>query len=174
MTIRLRGGSMSPVTPGIWVFSTSQWMIIIDCLHVELVSVPGVLDLQLGLMLLYTFCMYICNYVSLCSPVGTGDRLSVHKTFRRHSMTTDGRRPLMLLCKQGLIQCLAIRLYVRSSFCLLTHLGLNNIRARGVFNKNRLRKYSTIGDKQLQKNERNHFEQRSVHQAKMLCSLCGW
>ena len=61
-----------------------------------------------------------------------------------------------------------------TSFCLLTHLGVNNIRARGVFNKNRLRKYTIIGDKQLQKKERDHFEQRSARQAKMLCSLCGW
>ena len=61
-----------------------------------------------------------------------------------------------------------------TSFCLLTHLGVNNIRVRGVLNKNRLHKYTIIGDKQLQKRERDHFEQRSAHQAKMVCSLCGW
>ena len=43
-----------------------------------------------------------------------------------------------------------------------------------MFNKNRLRKYTIIGDKQLQKKERGHFEQRSAHQAKTLCNLCGW
>ena len=31
-----------------------------------------------------------------------------------------------------------------------------------MFNKNTLRKYTIIGDKQLQKKERDHFEQRSV------------
>ena len=36
-------------------------------------------------------------------------------------------------------------------FCLLTHLGVNNIRATRVFNKNQLRKCAIIGDKQLQK-----------------------
>ena len=51
---------------------------------------------------------------------------------------------------------------------------VNNIRARRAFNKNRIRKYTMIGDKQLQKNERSHFEQRSAHQAKTLCNLCGW
>ena len=59
-------------------------------------------------------------------------------------------------------------------FCLLAHLGVNNIRARGVFNKNRLRKYTIIGGKQLQKKKRGHFEQRSAYQAKTLCNLCGW
>ena len=49
-----------------------------------------------------------------------------------------------------------------------------NIWASGVFNKNRLRKYTIIGDKQLQKKECDHFEQRSTHQAKALCNLCGW
>ena len=59
-------------------------------------------------------------------------------------------------------------------FVLLTQLEVNNIRSRGVFNKSRLRKYTIIGDKQLQKKERGHFEQRSAHQAKTLCNLCGW
>ena len=36
MTIRLIGGSRFPVTPGIWVFVTSQWLIVIDHTHVEL------------------------------------------------------------------------------------------------------------------------------------------
>ena len=38
-----------------------------------------------------------------------------------------------------------------TSFCLLIHLGVNNIRATPVLNKNRLSKCTTIGDKQLQK-----------------------
>ena len=33
-----------------------------------------------------------------------------------------------------------------------------NIRGRGVFNKNRLHKYTIIGDKQLEKKKRSHFE----------------
>ena len=41
-----------------------------------------------------------------------------------------------------------------TSFCLLTHLGVNNIRATPVLNKNRLRKCTIIGDKQLKKKER--------------------
>ena len=45
------------------------------------------------------------------------------------------------------------------SFGLITHLGVKNIRETGVLNKNRLRKCTIIGDKQLQKNERGHFEQ---------------
>ena len=57
--------------------------------------------------------------------------------------------------------------------CHLT-VGVNNMRASGVFNKNRLRKYTIIGDKQLQKMERGHFEKRSTHQAKTLCNLQGW
>ena len=62
-----------------------------------------------------------------------------------------------------------------TSFCLLTHLGVNNIRVTDVLNKNRLRKCTIIGDKQLQKKkERGHFEQRSAHQAKKQCNLCGW
>ena len=47
-----------------------------------------------------------------------------------------------------------------TSFCLPTHLGVNNIRAARVLNKNRLRKCTIIGDKQLQRKERGHFEQR--------------
>ena len=47
------------------------------------------------------------------------------------------------------------------SFHLLTHLGVNNIRAIRVLNKNRLRKWTIIGNKQLQKKERANFEQRT-------------
>ena len=47
-------------------------------------------------------------------------------------------------------------------FHLLTHLGVNNIRETLAVNKNRLRKCTIIGDKQLQKkNERGHFELRT-------------
>ena len=58
-------------------------------------------------------------------------------------------------------------------FCLfvclpITHLAVNNIRANGLFNTKRLHKYTIIGDKQLQKKERAHFEQRNTHQAKTL------
>ena len=38
-----------------------------------------------------------------------------------------------------------------SSFCRLTHIEINNIRTGSALNKNSLRKYSVIGDKQLQK-----------------------
>ena len=38
-----------------------------------------------------------------------------------------------------------------TSFSLLTHRGVNNIRATGVLNKKRLRKCTIIGNKQLQK-----------------------
>ena len=61
-----------------------------------------------------------------------------------------------------------------TSFRLLTLLGVNNIRATGVLNKNKLRKCTIIGDKQLQKKGRGHFEQRNAHQAKKQCNLCGW
>ena len=44
-----------------------------------------------------------------------------------------------------------------TSFCLLTHLGVNNIRATRVLNKNRLRRCTVIGDKQLQKKKRGYF-----------------
>ena len=46
-------------------------------------------------------------------------------------------------------------------FRLFTHLGVNNIWATGVLNKNRLRKCTIVGDKQLQKKECGHFGQRT-------------
>ena len=46
-------------------------------------------------------------------------------------------------------------------FRLLTHFGVNNIRATGMLNKNRLRKCTITGDKQLQKKEHGHFEKRT-------------
>ena len=44
------------------------------------------------------------------------------------------------------------------SFRLPTHLGVNNIRATRVLNKNRLCKCTIIRDKQLPKKNRGHFE----------------
>ena len=61
-----------------------------------------------------------------------------------------------------------------TSFRLFTHHGVNKIRAVGMLNKNRLRKCTSIGDKQLQKKERDHFEQRNAHLAKKHFNLCGW
>ena len=55
----------------------------------------------------------------------------------------------------------------------LTRLSVDLIQAGSVLNKNSLRKYSVIEDKQLQKKERGHFEQCSAHQARRLCNLCG-
>ena len=48
-----------------------------------------------------------------------------------------------------------------TSFHLITYLGGNNIRATRVLNKNRLRKCTIIGDKQLQKKKGSNFEQRT-------------
>ena len=67
----------------------------------------------------------------------------------------------------GLMECLtpsvSFNIFMDNyftSFCLVTLLGVNNIRATRVLNKNRLRKCTIIGDKQLQKQkERGHFEQ---------------
>ena len=49
---------------------------------------------------------------------------------------------------------------------MVTHLGINTIQVKNVLSKNRLHKYTIIGDKQLQKNEDGDFEQRSAHQGK--------
>ena len=46
------------------------------------------------------------------------------------------------------------------SFRLLTYIEINSIRVTAVLNKNRVLKDSIIGDQQLQKKERGHFEQR--------------
>ena len=48
-----------------------------------------------------------------------------------------------------------------TSFRMLMHLGVNNIRATGVLKKKSLRKCTIIWDKQLQKKEDGHFEQRT-------------
>ena len=45
-------------------------------------------------------------------------------------------------------------------FCLLSHLGVNNIQATGMLNKNYLRKWTIIWDKQLLK-ETWPLEQRA-------------
>ena len=46
-----------------------------------------------------------------------------------------------------------------TSFHLLTHLGVNNIRATVALSKSRLCKCTSIGSKQLQKKEQGHFKQ---------------
>ena len=48
-----------------------------------------------------------------------------------------------------------------TSFRLLTNLGVNNIQATRVLNKNRLHKFTIIGGKQLQNKESANFEQRT-------------
>ena len=48
-----------------------------------------------------------------------------------------------------------------SYFRLLSHLGVNNILATGVLNKNSLHKCTIIGNKQLYWKERGHFEQHT-------------
>ena len=57
-----------------------------------------------------------------------------------------------------------------TSFRLVTHLGVNNIRATRVLNKNRLRKCTIIGDKHLQK-KKNMATLNSGHQAKSSVTL---
>ena len=59
-------------------------------------------------------------------------------------------------------------------FRLLTHLGVNNIRATGVLDKNRLQNALALETNSCKKKERVHFEQRSAHLAKKQCNLCGW
>ena len=56
------------------------------------------------------------------------------------------------------------------SFCLLTHLAVINIRARGVLNKNRLYKYSIIGNKQ-QQNKSYVVALNITHQARKTVQL---
>ena len=52
-----------------------------------------------------------------------------------------------------------------TSFRLLTYIGINNIQVTGVPNKNRLHKYSIIGDQQLQRKS-NVATLNSAFQAK--------
>ena len=58
-----------------------------------------------------------------------------------------------------------------TSFRLFTHLGVNNICAKDVLNKNRLQK-CTIGDKQPQK--KNVATLNSAHQVKKIEQLWQW
>ena len=64
-----------------------------------------------------------------------------------------------------------------TSFRLLTHLGVNNIWATGVFNKNRLRNCTIVKEKkQPQKKERNvaYFEQLTSSKKKQCKFDSGW
>ena len=54
-----------------------------------------------------------------------------------------------------------------TSFRLFSHLGYNNMRATGMLNKNRLRKCTITGDKQLIKKEHGHFEKRKSRKKAM-------
>ena len=56
-----------------------------------------------------------------------------------------------------------------TSFCLVTHLEVNNIRATGMLNKNRLRKCTIIGTNSCKK--RNVATLNSAHQAKKQCNF---
>ena len=59
-----------------------------------------------------------------------------------------------------------------TSFRLLTHLGVNNIWAIGVFNKNRLRKCTSVGTNSRKK--RNVATLYRAHQAKKVVQLWQW
>ena len=93
MTIRFRSGHTCPLIRGMSVFVAivNDWQLLTICTRNFIPCFAGVLDLQLKLLLLYTFYTYICIYMSLRNPPSTGDRFRVHKTFRRRSMTTYGR-----------------------------------------------------------------------------------
>ena len=56
---------------------------------------------------------------------------------------------------------------------LLTHLGVSNIRATGVLNKNGLSKSLITGYKQLQKQELDYLEQ-CTSSKKSSATLTGW
>ena len=59
-----------------------------------------------------------------------------------------------------------------TSFCLLTYVGVNNIRATGAFNKKKLRKCTITRDKELQK--KNVTTMNSAHQAKKQWKFYIW
>ena len=84
-SITFRDGSSSHVTPGKWVFVAivNDWYLWTIYTGNFIPSVPGILDLQLRLLLLYNFYMCICIYVSLCIDLNAGGRLGVHKKFWR-------------------------------------------------------------------------------------------
>ena len=56
------------------------------------------------------------------------------------------------------------------SFCLLTHVGFNDIRTTGALNKKRLRKCTITRDKPLQK--KNVTTLNNTHQAKKQLKFC--
>ena len=67
-----------------------------------------------------------------------------------------------------------------TSFRLRTHLEVKNIRATAVLNKNRLRKYTIVGDKQLQKkrnvttlNKTAHIKQKSSETCVVVRTTAG-
>ena len=59
-----------------------------------------------------------------------------------------------------------------TSFCLLTYVGVNNIRVTGAFNKKKLRKCTITRDKELQK--KNVTTLNSAHQAKKQWKFYIW
>ena len=89
--------------------------------------------------------------------------------------------PLLLNELMRLMECLtptvSFDIFIDNYFkCfrLLTQLGVNNIRATRVFNKNKLSKCTIIEDKQLLKKERGQCL-KSAHQAKKQCNFdSGW
>ena len=48
-----------------------------------------------------------------------------------------------------------------TSFCLLTYVGVNNIRVTGAFNKKKVTQMYYYKGQRAAKKERNHFEQRT-------------
>ena len=61
------------------------------------------------------------------------------------------------------------------SSCLLTHLAVKNIRASGALNKNRLYKYTIIGDKQQPKRLSGGFEYHtSSKRNSSAFTVVGW
>ena len=61
-----------------------------------------------------------------------------------------------------------------TAFCLLTLLGVNNIWATGVLNKNRLRKWAIVRDKQPQKKEMWTLWRAHIKQKKQCNFDSGW
>ena len=59
-----------------------------------------------------------------------------------------------------------------TSFCLLTYVGVNNIRVTVAFNKKKLRKCTITRDKELQK--KNVTTMNSAHQAKKQWKFYIW
>ena len=59
-----------------------------------------------------------------------------------------------------------------TSFCLLTYVGVNNIRVTGAFNKKKFRKCTITRDKELQK--KNVTTMNSAHQEKKQWKFYIW